>query len=87
MKRVTIPGLTFLIGTIASSVALGAQQAQVFSTTGCGCCVAWVRHLEENGYEAEIENLDMGALMQRKVEAGIDPLKNDGSTRVFATYP
>ena len=73
MRHLTLAGLTMLIGTIASGAALGAQQAQVYSTSGCGCCVSWVRHLEENGYRARVENLDMGALMLRKVDAGLGP--------------
>lgn len=48
-----------------------ATHVEVMSTNGCGCCIAWTKHLEENGYTAEIENLPMAELMQRKLAAGL----------------
>lgn len=55
-----------------SGMALAASgHVEVLSTNGCGCCIAWTKHLEENGYTAEIENLPMADLWQRKLEAGL----------------
>lgn len=57
-----------------SGAALAAaQQVSVLSTKGCGCCTAWVKHLEENGYEAETKYLMMADLVQKKLKVGLKP--------------
>jgi hypothetical protein len=48
-----------------------AETAQVFKTSGCGCCVGWIRHLEETGYTVDAKNMAMGALMKLKLDAGL----------------
>ena len=59
---------------VASGAALAASQhLDVKSTSGCGCCLAWVKHLEENDYTADIENLPMTGLMQQEIKAGLKP--------------
>lgn len=44
---------------------------QVAKTSGCGCCVAWIEHLEKNGLTVKSQNMAMGALMQFKMQNGI----------------
>ncbi|ELT51243.1 DUF411 domain-containing protein [Brucella intermedia] len=56
---------------VSSSAVFAAQSMQILSTSGCGCCVAWERHLEENGYETELKNLPMADLWQRKMDFGL----------------
>lgn len=48
-------------------------KADVAKTSGCGCCVAWIDHLEEHGFSVSSRNLAMGQLMQFKVANGITP--------------
>lgn len=65
-------GLALAALLMMSGTALAAAgHVEVMSTNGCGCCIAWTKHLEENGYTAEIENLPMADLWQRKLEAGL----------------
>ena len=65
-------GLALAAWLMMSGTALAAAgHVEVMSTNGCGCCIAWTKHLEENGYTAEIENLPMAELMQRKIAAGL----------------
>lgn len=59
--------------TFGGTAIAGETHVEVTSTNGCGCCVAWTRHLEENGYTTEIDHLSMGELMQKKLQAGLKP--------------
>jgi hypothetical protein len=49
------------------------RRIEVMSTNGCGCCLAWVKHLEADGYEATLTNLPMADLVQKKIAAGLKP--------------
>ena len=40
----------FFIG----SVAFALPKAVVYRTPTCGCCIKWVDHLKENGFEVEV---------------------------------
>jgi len=55
-----------------SSVA-ATKHVEVMSTNGCGCCRAWTKHLEKNGYTSTVENLTMGEPMERKLAVGLTP--------------
>lgn len=59
--------------THVSGMALAAQTIEVLSTSGCGCCIGWVRHMDENGFQTELKNLPMADLMQVKIAAGLKP--------------
>ncbi len=63
--------------TVAFVLLLGlasvAQAIEVLTTSGCGCCIGWARHMEENGFAAELKNLPMADLMQVKIGAGLKP--------------
>lgn len=50
-----------------------SEEPSVFvaKTSGCGCCVAWIEHLKNNGLSVESENMAMGSLMQFKLQSGI----------------
>ena len=48
---------------LAVSVAGGTGMASaadvtVYKTSTCGCCVAWGRHLEANGFQVAVKELD-----------------------------
>jgi hypothetical protein len=57
--------------TLLPGIASAAQTIEVLSTAGCGCCISWTRHMEENGFETEIRNLPMADLMQVKTEGHV----------------
>lgn len=50
-----------------------ATEITVAKTSGCGCCVAWMEHVEEHGFRAEGENVAGGALVRRKMDLGVPP--------------
>lgn len=56
-----------------SHPAIGSEEPSVYvaKTSGCGCCVAWIEHLESNGLPVKSENMVMGSLMQFKLQSGI----------------
>ncbi|MCD1645425.1 DUF411 domain-containing protein [Aurantimonas coralicida] len=64
---------TFLAGALAllSSSAIADESVEMFSTSGCGCCIGWMKHLEEAGFEVENENLAMADLYAKKMAAGL----------------
>lgn len=43
----------------------------VLKTSGCGCCLAWIKRVEEAGYRVTARNVAMGDLMQTKLKAGL----------------
>lgn len=49
------------------------RHLEVMSTNGCGCCLAWVKHLEADGYTTTVTNLPMADLVQKKMAAGLKP--------------
>ena len=63
---------TLVLAALMGRPALAsARHLDVFSTEGCGCCHAWVKHLEESGYTASVTYLPLEALTQKKREAGL----------------
>lgn len=60
--------MTTALPAVASGIDI-----HVSKTSGCGCCVEWMRHLEASGFVPTGENVTNGALAQLKIAAGITP--------------
>lgn len=44
---------------VANSVAQNPDSfVEVWKTPSCGCCAAWVSHLEENGFTVKVNDVD-----------------------------
>ena len=81
-------------GLAASAVvfALGGATAEaenplplvsVSKTSGCGCCSAWIEHLEQNGFAVESRDLASGEMIRFKLENGIgQPLMSCHTAKV-----
>lgn len=54
------------ISTEAEPIAI-----TVYKTPTCGCCTNWIKHLEANGFEAEVH--DLQDLTPIKQQAGLQP--------------
>jgi hypothetical protein len=67
--RLTATLATTLV--LIANTAMAATHLEIFSTSGCGCCIGWQKHMEQNGYSTTLENLPMADLWQRKLEAGL----------------
>lgn len=63
--------LAFAVALLAAPAA--AQGVEVAKTATCGCCAAWVRHMEAAGFETRTEDMDHGSLARLKIAAGITP--------------
>ncbi len=72
-----LPISTLLIPmTAAVSLAWAedtTHRISVMKTESCGCCNAWVSHLEEHGFEVETTNMSQGALNRFKDRSAIAP--------------
>ncbi|WP_371039119.1 MULTISPECIES: DUF411 domain-containing protein [unclassified Rhodosalinus] len=58
--------LLALLPTLAT-----AQTVHVAKTSGCGCCVAWMDHMEEHGFRATGQDVFGGALVRMKLDRGV----------------
>ena len=47
------------------------RNIHVYKSPTCGCCTDWVKHLEDNGFEVEISEVDN--VTPVKIEAGLTP--------------
>lgn len=51
-----------LLALALSSIAASAQEIEVHLSPSCGCCKAWVKHLQQAGFTPRvIESRDMAA--------------------------
>lgn len=58
---------------MSNAARAGAKHLEVMSTNGCGCCLAWVKHVEAGGYTVTLTNLPMADLVRKKMAAGLKP--------------
>ena len=74
MKRCRTTFAAAALGLAMTTQALAqGTPIEVFKTNGCGCCLAWMEHLEENGFAPTGEDLFGGALIRYKIDSGIPP--------------
>jgi len=56
------PASVFLFAFLLPALPAGAQEIKVHLSPTCGCCKAWVRHLEQAGFTPRVaESSDMAA--------------------------
>lgn len=79
-------------GGLAAAVSLSplvhaaGEPIEVMKTSGCGCCIGWIKHLEEAGYVVESRDLTMGDLMKVKLDAGLKVGITSCHTGLIAGY-
>lgn len=78
--------LIFAIGPFASAIAASAPPVTVHKTATCGCCTAWIDHLEKHGFETIPHDMSQGALTQKKMESGVPREMASCHTGVVAGY-
>lgn len=64
----------------------GGRRLEVFSTNGCGCCISWIKHVEDDGYSATVTNLPMADLVQKKMALGLKPEAYSCHTALIEGY-
>ena len=55
--------------TPASTPAVAGPTITVYKSSTCGCCTAWVQHLEESGFDVSV--METEALQAIKAEHGV----------------
>jgi len=66
------------------AASVSAIPIKVYKTPTCGCCKAWVQHLEENGFKVEV--MDMPDLSSVKAKYGVKPEMQACHTAVVGNY-
>jgi len=71
MKR-TLTALALTLALLPAAQALAqATPIEVRKTNGCGCCLAWMEHLEENGFAPTGQDMFAGLLVRFKLDNGV----------------
>ncbi|WP_018403607.1 DUF411 domain-containing protein [Marinobacter gelidimuriae] len=68
--------LAMLLGaSLSFGSALASAESEhnihVYKSPTCGCCTDWIKHLEDNGFEVEVSEVDN--VTPVKIEAGLTP--------------
>jgi hypothetical protein len=60
MRKTTLLRGAVLAGALLVHLAAGAtaQVVEVYKSASCGCCGAWVKHLQANGFATKVHNVD-----------------------------
>jgi len=82
-KEEAAPPATQVASVQPVSAAAGIP-IKVYKTPTCGCCKAWVQHLEENGFKVEV--MDMPDLSSVKAKYGVKPEMQACHTAVVNNY-
>jgi hypothetical protein len=66
-RKRLVPGLV-LSGVLATLGAMAGERPviEVWKTPTCGCCKAWVRHVEDAGFLVKVTQLDDVAPVKRR---------------------
>ncbi|MFM9847505.1 MAG: DUF411 domain-containing protein [Hyphomicrobiaceae bacterium] len=48
-------------------------EIEMYRTSGCSCCLIWVKRLEAAGFKFSVKEATMGELMRMKLDAGLQP--------------
>lgn len=60
------------------------QDIHVYKSPSCGCCIDWVKHLEDNGFEVEVT--ETNNLNPVKIDAGLTPALASCHTAFVGDY-
>jgi len=67
----SVPKAALVLGLLLGAPAAFAAEVTVYKSPTCGCCKAWIEHLEENGFEVEAR--DVRDVVPHKIEHGVSP--------------
>jgi len=69
MRQLSL-AIAFFLGLATQAIA-EATPIEVKKTNGCGCCLVWMEHLEENGFAPTGEDMFAGLLVRFKLDNGV----------------
>ena len=75
MSRLSYTRAAFLgIALAVSGPAARAESVvELFTTSGCSCCLAWATHLRAAGLTVNVQDVAMGILARVKQSSGVPP--------------
>jgi len=81
--------LAILLGASLSfgSALISAEtehNIHVYKSPTCGCCTDWVKHLEDNGFEVDVSEVDN--VTPVKIKAGLTPALSSCHTAFINDY-
>lgn len=82
----SVGGATVAANGDATPVALEDVVVQVYKSPTCGCCSAWVEHMEAAGFEVESHDLGTRELAVLKAEHGVPPQHQSCHTALVGDY-
>jgi hypothetical protein len=71
MKRSLATWAFALLALPATQALAQGTPIEVRKTNGCGCCLAWMEHLEENGFAPTGQDMFAGLLVRFKLDHGV----------------
>lgn len=58
---------------LGMAAAASSQTIEVWKSATCGCCTAWIAHVEQNGFTAKTQDVALGQLARIKSGVGLSP--------------
>lgn len=71
MQKSSAYMVALAVSLFGANASDATDTLHVMKTSGCGCCIGWIKHMEANGFAVAASNLPMGVLMQEKLAAGL----------------
>lgn len=84
MRQLSL-AIAFFLGLATQAIA-ETTPIDVKKTNGCGCCLAWMEHLEENGFAPTGEDTFAGLLVRFKLDNGVPQRMVSCHTGLIAGY-
>ena len=84
MRQLSL-AIAFFLGLATQAIA-EATPIDVKKTNGCGCCLAWMEHLEENGFAPTGEDMFAGLLVRFKLDNGVPQRMESCHTGLIEGY-
>ena len=79
-----ISGLLLLLPLLSAAAFADEPSIAVYKSPTCGCCNAWIRHLEAHGFKVEVhDQLDMNPI---KAELGVPMVYRSCHTAKVGNY-
>lgn len=50
-----------------------SRTIEVFKSATCGCCTAWIEHMQQAGFKMKAQDKPLGILAKIKRQAGLSP--------------
>lgn len=73
MHRRTLLSAALALPLVATRGMAAPAVIEVYKSATCGCCGAWIDHLQASGFSASARNLEQDALYELKARVGLTP--------------